>query len=127
MPRNASRFSINKIKDCQMKRCALCGSTASLETHHIVPLACGGPDTEDNILIVCRKCHAILTPLSILTKIGLKKANERNHPKIIQEKFYNKVKEAMNGTKYCLDATDVMDIFDSIIEDEIAMMRGVGA
>ena len=46
---------------------------------------------------------------------------------IMQEKFYNKVIEEMNGTKHYLDAADVMDIFNLIVEDEIAMMRGVGA
>jgi len=30
---------------------------SALDVHHIIPLYQGGTDTEDNITILCRKCH----------------------------------------------------------------------
>lgn len=29
-----------------------------LHAHHVFPLACGGPDTLDNLLVLCPNCHA---------------------------------------------------------------------
>ena len=55
-------------------KCELCGSPRDLQAHHIIPVICGGPDTIENILCVCRKCHVLLTPTSLLTKIALSKS-----------------------------------------------------
>lgn len=30
-----------------------------LHAHHVIPLSCGGPDTIDNLIILCPNCHAI--------------------------------------------------------------------
>ena len=37
--------------------CAVCGSSIGLEHHHFVPLALGGPDTDDNMLTLCTVHH----------------------------------------------------------------------
>lgn len=39
------------------KVCVNCGSTESIEYHHIVPLALGGNDTESNMVALCHQCH----------------------------------------------------------------------
>lgn len=57
-------------------KCELCGSSRGLELHHIVPVVCGGSDSPENLILVCKKCHALLTPKSELTRIGLKKAKQ---------------------------------------------------
>ena len=59
-------------------KCELCGSRRGLEAHHIIPLVCGGEDVEDNLICVCQCCHTLLTPRSLLTKLGIKKTKERN-------------------------------------------------
>lgn len=35
------------------------GSDGLLHAHHIVPVACGGPDHPSNLLLLCPNCHAI--------------------------------------------------------------------
>lgn len=86
------------------ERCELCGSSRSLEAHHIIPLALGGTDEKENILCVCKKCHALLTPNSLLTRMGLA-------PYVAEERFYkhfNELSEA--GERY--SASDVFDYLD---------------
>lgn len=39
------------------KICVNCGSTESIEYHHIVPLVLGGNDTESNMVALCHQCH----------------------------------------------------------------------
>lgn len=56
--------------------CELCGCRRSLELHHIVPLTCGGPDNEENWIMVCVNCHARLTPRRILQRIGIDRRKE---------------------------------------------------
>lgn len=60
----------------EVGKCELCGSTRELELHHVIPVVCGGSDSPENLILVCKKCHALLTPKSELTRIGLKKAKQ---------------------------------------------------
>lgn len=39
-------------------RCTVCGETEFLEVHHIIHRANGGTDDLDNLITLCRKCHA---------------------------------------------------------------------
>lgn len=39
-------------------RCATCGTTETLDVHHIVPQREGGTDNLDNLVVLCRKCHS---------------------------------------------------------------------
>ncbi len=59
------------LTDNQITRCELCGMKKGLEVHHILPRVCGGDDSYDNMIAVCVKCHALLTPRRLLTKIGM--------------------------------------------------------
>lgn len=57
--------------------CELCGDKRNLEVHHIIPVVCGGSDDVSNLVVVCGRCHARLTPKSELTKIGLRKSTKQ--------------------------------------------------
>jgi len=42
-----------------MHRCCLCPQHEDItHIHHIVPISEKGPDTEDNLMVVCPTCHA---------------------------------------------------------------------
>ncbi len=42
-----------------MHRCCLCPQHENIaDIHHIVPISEKGPDTEDNLMVVCPTCHA---------------------------------------------------------------------
>lgn len=103
----------------EVKECELCGSKRGLEIHHIIPISLipDGIDVdfEENLVCICRKCHAILTPKSLLTRIGLKKAIKRT--KIEKDdrvyKFYEELNEmARDGCHF--DVEDVLNVFDEI-------------
>lgn len=38
-------------------RCVFCGSTDDLSLDHIYPYSLGGPDTEDNLRVLCQPCN----------------------------------------------------------------------
>lgn len=65
-------------------RCQLCGRKRDLELHHIIPLAYGGPDIKENWIMVCRACHALLTPHRALTLAGLRKTKMVYATKLIK-------------------------------------------
>lgn len=37
--------------------CYFCDNIENLEKHHIIPKSKGGLDTNDNLILLCRKCH----------------------------------------------------------------------
>lgn len=39
-------------------QCTACGATEDLTLDHIHPWSLGGPDTEDNLRVLCRSCNA---------------------------------------------------------------------
>ncbi len=41
-------------------RCVHCGRPFDLHAHHIHPREAGGPDTESNLVTLCRGCHGLL-------------------------------------------------------------------
>lgn len=45
------------VADAVVSVCEVCGSTKSLEMHHIVPQAAGGADTAGNLVCLCEGCH----------------------------------------------------------------------
>lgn len=55
-------------------RCELCGSKRDLQAHHIIPFCFYPVDDKENLICVCKGCHAKLTPSSVLTKIGIETA-----------------------------------------------------
>lgn len=77
-----SRDNVLQQKVLRMcERCELCGSMRNLEVHHIIPLVIEIEEIdlncEENLLVVCKKCHAMLTPHRLLTKIGQKNTTKK--------------------------------------------------
>ncbi len=94
----------------EIGRCELCASRMGLELHHIIPASFGGPDEDDNLILVCRGCHAKLTPRSILAKAGIKRACNKVYAGSYE--FYTRIGEELEYGH--LSAVDVMDIFDEV-------------
>ena len=46
------------LRDMLPKKCMNCGSTTSLQYHHIVPVICGGNEVPTNIAVLCSSCHS---------------------------------------------------------------------
>jgi hypothetical protein len=38
--------------------CVYCGSASGIQLDHVIPISKGGPDTADNMVMVCRACNA---------------------------------------------------------------------
>lgn len=47
------------VEDRDNYQCLLCGSNYGLHHHHVVFRSGGGNDTEDNLVLLCYKCHDI--------------------------------------------------------------------
>lgn len=75
--RKISRAIVAQLTE-QAGACELCGSKRNLDVHHIIPVACGGTDDQDNLIVVCKHCHGALTPQSALTKTGIENLKKRN-------------------------------------------------
>lgn len=64
-PRPVHRWPRNRIP-LHVRRAVLardgwrcpCGATTDLTIDHIWPLSRGGPDTEDNLRVLCRSCNS---------------------------------------------------------------------
>jgi len=55
-----SRWEWRKIRQEHLKKypfCAICGSKAR-EVDHIIPVAQGGTDNDDNLQSLCKSCHS---------------------------------------------------------------------
>lgn len=55
--RNLDKRYIKETRKSLGNVCANCGSTESIEYHHIVPLFVGGKEIESNIVPLCHRCH----------------------------------------------------------------------
>lgn len=98
--------------------CELCGSSRTLEAHHIIPLVCGGPDSLDNLIAVCGKCHSILTPRSVLCKMGIEQAKYGSSLNRIIMTFYKRIDNLLDSDPGFIGAAEIMDVFDGVIEEE---------
>jgi 5-methylcytosine-specific restriction endonuclease McrA len=47
-----------RIIKARGKKCELCGYEGYVELHHIVEAVNGGTFTDDNLILLCEKCHA---------------------------------------------------------------------
>lgn len=45
------------IMESKYHFCAACGREDDLQYHHLVPVACGGANEPDNIIVLCAVCH----------------------------------------------------------------------
>ena len=48
---------LNRLIKMHGDVCIACGADRDIEWHHVFPLHLGGPDTDENIVPVCRDCH----------------------------------------------------------------------
>ena len=46
-----------KCKESANYTCEICGDTENIDAHHIIPQDQGGPNTQKNLICLCRKCH----------------------------------------------------------------------
>lgn len=51
--------------------CQICGKIGAGQVHHLIPKSKGGPDSEDNLVTLCGKCHLLISPVpeSLLKRI----------------------------------------------------------
>lgn len=104
------------------EKCELCGSKRSLEVHHIIPIVCGGEESADNMIVICSKCHALLTPKGLLTRIGLNKASSKNLISTLSYSFYKKLNTTVENRER-LDAFLIMDLFDETVGEVMCGLR----
>lgn len=64
--RNLGRTAWRRLRQEVLERdghaCRECTGSTGLVAHHIVHHDCGGPDTLDNLLTLCRPCHLRIHP-----------------------------------------------------------------
>lgn len=53
-----SKATKRKVAEFWKNKCAICGNNDFLEFHHIIPVAAGGTDDYDNLILLCACCHA---------------------------------------------------------------------
>ena len=99
-------------------KCELCGNTYGLELHHIIPRCCGGGDDEDNLILVCGKCHAMLNPKKDLVKIGIDTAHLQDYFRsTLPVLIWKSIRDVLEGGGLP-NGGDVMDIVCSILNEE---------
>lgn len=71
---NVKREALVRSKRC----CCICNQFAGLfiNVHHIIPEAQGGPDTLDNAIVLCLRCHGEVGHYNPLHPIGNKYSQE---------------------------------------------------
>ncbi|WP_394342626.1 HNH endonuclease [Saliphagus sp. LR7] len=47
----------NKALEKADSACEHCGSRSRVEVHHIIPVVCGGPNEQWNLIPLCASCH----------------------------------------------------------------------
>ena len=65
--------------------CIYCGVIGELTTEHILPRSCGGPDTTDNVIRVCKKCNSTKGGKRLYEWIGYEKKDDV--PRIAEGKY----------------------------------------
>lgn len=53
---------------CQVK---VCGARRTLDCHHIIPDAEGGPTIESNLILLCQKCHDEIEETALRTRSSI--------------------------------------------------------
>ena len=93
-------------------RCVLCGIRYATEIHHIIPACAGGDNSEDYLIPVCTACHAVLTPKSLLSRIGLRNNDRMNDVYALFVRFWEMCEEQQPA-----GGSDVLAIFREWEED----------
>ena len=85
-------------------KCTFCGKTDGLEAHHIIPVACGGPDVVENLITVCKSCHKKLTPTGILGRLS--QDSKARFKKELYALMQKKLDQGEWGLEMVFDAID---------------------
>ena len=93
------------------KVCELCGGDREVQAHHIIPICVGGPDIESNIVAVCRKCHAVLTPHGLLSSMGIERVRQDNPINALLIRIYERLNEICEQGER-IDVALCLDIMD---------------
>ena len=101
----------------EFSRCELCGSPKTLELHHIIPTAFGGPDVIDNWIAICRGCHAKLTPKNLLVRKGIADCCDPVYD--FYHQLNNDYEYAKRTGEICgvNEAGHVLDVFDAVFNN----------
>lgn len=116
-PRHRSKIMINLVKNTA--RCELCACSRDLEAHHLIPVSLGGPDIEDNIIVVCKGCHAKLTPHNLLTSMKINE-NREQYGGIFNDialEFYTRINKIVVEEERAVDFGEVCDILDAVLKE----------
>jgi hypothetical protein len=65
-----------RILEIYNNTCRYCGNMKDLHVHHILPFRDGGLDIEDNLELVCSKCHPKVEKEGVLQRIINKKCEQ---------------------------------------------------
>lgn len=85
-----------ELKEKLGVRCHVCGSDNMVEYHHIIPLALGGPNTINNFLPLCYKCHKAFHTGRHLNDI-IKPKNYGGRPRVEKTKAYSVFEKYIGG------------------------------
>ena len=87
--------------------CIYCGGKKDLTTEHILPRNCGGEDTTDNVVRVCKSCNSSKGGIRLYEWKGLKEKD--NHHRIAEGK-YLKYLYSLHEKRGTLDVTNVREL-----------------
>ena len=128
-----SRTIAKWIRDAKYHFCAACGREDDLQYHHLVPIALGGSNTPDNIIVLCAGCHQKWHMQNgrehhnYLVKEGIAKAKERGVKFGKKSADYENVMRLI--AKHSTQFNNIYDLdFDMKTESEImdlACVKGV--
>jgi len=92
------------------EQCYACGSESHLHKCHIIPHGCGGSGKNDNIFLMCLRCH------------------QDNPDSIHEDMFFHYVRHRRSHMNYCMDS--VFKIFKQLeleaSEDELEKINRFG-
>lgn len=70
MVRNSQYQTARNVALRRDRVCQSCGDEEDLHAHHIVPRSEGGPDTPENLVILCKYCHPKYEGTNVRPKWG---------------------------------------------------------
>ena len=101
--------SIVKLLLKENHECELCGRTHGLDVHHIIPISCTlgnvDLDQEENLIVLCQRCHARLTSRRLLGLLGIEKAKFETK---LWTEFYNSIDGDESAADMCDKTDDVI-------------------
>ena len=75
-----------RISISRQGQCCFCGSRNGLQLHHIVQKRFGGPDSKENLILICPECHKMYHRLSDLNLNHVLR-NKNIHKHVIRDSY----------------------------------------